>query len=130
MVVAVDDSLFGTDYSSKGEITSSGDISLVTGLENAKQNIHNWLGTDKGFYPSIDSEYGSLISEALGNDTNQVNIDTIMIYIENALLENPRVQNILSINPYTTIQDTLLFKIEVELVNGQNDTFTIDINGE
>ena len=130
MVVAVDDSLFGTDYSSKGEITSSGDISLVTGLENAKQNIHKWLGTDKGFYPSIDEEYGSLISEALGNDTNQVNIDTIMIYIENALLENPRVQNILSINPYTTIQDTILFKIEVELVNGQNDTFTIDINGE
>lgn len=126
MVVA-DDSLFGTDYSSTGEITSTGDISLVTGINNAKQNIHNWLGTDKGFYPSIDEEYGSLISEALGNDTNNVNLDTISIYIENALYDNPRVQSILQILPYTTVNDTIIFKIEVELVNGQYESFTVNI---
>lgn len=129
MVVA-DDSIFGTDYSSKGEITSTGDISLVTGLDNAKQNIKSWLGTDKGFYPSIDTEYGSLISEALGNDTTNVNLDTIIIYIENALYANPRVQSILQVTPYSTVNDSILFKIEVELVNGQNDTFTIDITEE
>lgn len=124
-MVAVDDSLFGTDYNSNGEITSNGDISLVSGIDNAKQNIHNWLGTDKGFYSNIDENYGSLISEALGDDTTLINKDIMIIYIQNALYENPRVQTILNIEPYQTVQDKLIFKVEVELVNGQYTSFTV-----
>lgn len=127
MAYKVDDSLFGTDYSSKGELTSTGDIGLVTGLDNAKQNIKNWLSTDKGFYPSIDEEYGSEISEVLGWDTLETNVSAIMLCIENALYDNPRVKQILELTPYTTVKDTIVIRVSVELVNGQNDNFTLDI---
>ena len=43
----IDDSLFGADYSSKGELTSTGDIALVEGLTYAKQSIINNILIEK-----------------------------------------------------------------------------------
>ena len=123
----VDDSIFGTDYDSKGGLTSTGDIALVTGLDNAKQNIRNWLLTDKGFYPSIDDEYGSEIREALGEDFDDATIDLVIVYIQNALYDNPRVENIESISPYVTVNDELIIQIGVTLVNGENESFNINL---
>lgn len=126
-MIQADDSLFGVDYSNSGELTSSGDISLVSGLDNAKQNIKSWLLTDKGFYPSIDENYGSNISEALGYDTVESTISAVSVHIINALLENPRVEEIISVNPYRTIKDVLMFQISVILVNGESESFSISI---
>ena len=128
MVVEVDDSLFGTDYSSKGELTASGDISLVTGLDNAKQSIRNWLLTEKGFYPSVDDEYGSEIKLALGEDYDTPNIDALKIYIQNALYDNPRVKDILGISEYLTVKGEVTMHIEVELVNGSEESFNIGLD--
>lgn len=127
MAYKIDDSLFGTDYSSKGELTSTGDISLVSGIDNAKQNIKNWLSTDKGFYPSIDEDYGSEISEVLGWDNIENHTSALILCIENALYDNPRVQRILEITPYQTVKDTIIMQVTVELVNGQTDNFTLNI---
>ena len=126
-MVEVDDSLFGTDYNSKGELTSNGDISLVTGLNNAKQNIKNWLLTDKGFYPEIDTEYGSLIRLSLGTDYREENIDAVIVHIKNALYDNPRVLNILEINPYTTVTDELIIQLRLELVNNTITDLNLNI---
>ena len=126
-MVEADDSLFGTDYSSTGELTSNGDIGLVTGLDNAKQNIKNWLLTDKGFYPEIDTEYGSLIRVSLGEDFIDENIDTAIVHVQNALYANPRVLNILEINPYITINDELIIQLRLELVNNTITDLNLNI---
>ena len=123
-----DDSIFGVDYSSTGELSSTGDIKLVSGLDNAKQNIRNWLLTDKGFYPSVDTEYGSEIREALGEDENNATLDTLIIYIQNALYDNPRVQSIETITPYSTVKGELTLNISVLLVNGETETFNINLD--
>ena len=123
----LDDSIYGCDYSSKGGITASGDIELVEGLSNAKQSIHNQLLTEKGFYPSIDEEYGSEIYEVLGEDFEEGSIDALTIHIENALLENPRVLDINRIDPYITVDKKLNFIIEVELVNGEEEEIIIEL---
>ena len=125
-----DDSIFGTDYSSKGGVTSSGDMELVTGLDNAKQNIRNWLLTDKGFYPNIDDEYGSEIREVLGEDYEEESISALKIYVTNALLDNPRVQTIKNITPYITIDNKIKLLIEVLLVNGTSDSLNITVEEE
>ena len=122
-----DDSIFGTDYSSKGGVTSNGDMELVTGLDNAKQNIRNWLLTDKGFYPNIDSDYGSEIREVLGEDYEEESISALKIYVTNALLDNPRVQTIQNITPYITIDNKIKLLIEVLLVNGTSDSLNITV---
>ena len=123
----LDDSIYGCDYSSKGGVTASGDIELVEGLSNAKQSIHNQLLTEKGFYPSIDEEYGSEIYEVLGEDFEEGSIDALTIHIENALLENPRVLDINRIDPYITVDKKLNFIIEVELVNGEEEEIIIEL---
>ncbi len=123
----VDDEIYGTDYSSHGGVTATGDIELVTGLDNARQSIHNWLLTDKGYYPSVDTEYGSEIREVLGEDYEEKSIEALKVYIRNALLDNPRVQTINSIEPYTLVDKTLLMKISVELVNGSTEEVNITI---
>ncbi len=123
-----DDTIFGCDYSSNGGVTATGDIETIQGLDNAKQSIHNWLLTDKGFYPNIDSEYGSEIREIFGEDYEEQNINALRIFVQNALLDNPRVKTINSINPYVTVDRKIILKIQVELVNGTEDYLNITIN--
>ena len=82
-MVEVDDSIFGVDYSSNGGVSATGDIELVEGLANAKQNIRNQLLTRKGMYPSVDTEWGSEIFEVLGEDFEASSIDALKIYIQN-----------------------------------------------
>ena len=123
-----DDTIFGCDYSSNGGVTATGDIETIQGLDNAKQSIHNWLLTDKGFYPNIDSEYGSEIRAIFGEDYEEQNINALRIFVQNALLDNPRVKTINSINPYVTVDRKIILKIQVELVNGTEDYLNITIN--
>lgn len=121
----LDDSIYGVDYSSTGRISNTGDMLLVEGLDNAKQSIHNQILTEKGFYPEIDDEYGSEIYEVLGEDSEDSSIEALKVYIKNALLENPRVNEIISIEPYLTIDKQIIVMIKVELVNGAEEDLNI-----
>ena len=123
-----DNSIFGVDYSSLGGVTATGDIELVEELDNAKQSIRNWILTDKGFYPSVDTEYGSEIRETLGDDFEDTTVDALIVYVQNALYSNPRVNIIKRIEPYVTIDKQLQLVIEVELVNGTEETFNVEVN--
>lgn len=127
MMVEVDDSLFGCDYSSNGGVSATGDIELVEGIKNAEQSITNQILTEKGVYPSIDTEYGSEIFEVLGEDYEDYNVDALIVHIQNALLDNPRVLSINSIEPYVTVDKKLHIVIETVLVNGTTDNFNINL---
>ena len=125
----MDDSLFGCDYSSNGGVTATGDIMLIEGIDNAKQSIKNQLMTEKGFYPSVDDEYGSEIYEVLGEDFEEPSVDALVVYIQNSLLENERVKDILSIDPFVTVDKKLVMMINVELVNGTEESLNIEFEG-
>ena len=121
----LDDSIYGVDYSSTGEVSNTGDMLLVEGLNNAKQSIRNQLLTLKGFYPSMDTDYGSEIYEVLGEDIEESTVEALKVYIRNTLLDNPRVKEIVEINPYLTVNKELVVMIKVELVNGTEEDLNI-----
>lgn len=125
IVMELDDSIYGVDYSSTGNISNTGDMLLVEGLDNAKQSIRNQLLTEKGFYPSVDTDYGSEIYEVLGEDIEEPTLEALKVYIRNTLLENPRVKEILEINPYLTIDKQLIVMLRVGLVNGTEEDLNI-----
>lgn len=121
----LDDSIYGVDYSSTGNVSNTGDMLLVEGLDNAKQSIRNQILTEKGFYPSVDTDYGSEVYEVLGEDIEEPTLEALKIYIQNTLLDNPRVKEILDINPYWTIDKQLIVMIKVGLVNGTEEDLNI-----
>ena len=82
----LDDSIYGVDYSSTGKVSNTGDMLLVEGLDNAKQSIRNQILTEKGFYPSVDTDYGSEIYEVLGEDIEEPTLEALKVYIKNTLL--------------------------------------------
>lgn len=127
--VEIDDEIYGVDYSTNGGVTASGDIELVDGLKNARQSIINQILIEKGAYPSIDTEYGSEIYEVLGNDLEESNIQSLQVYIENVLLENPRVLEINRIEPIITIDKKISIILEIVLVNGTEETLNIEFGG-
>ena len=86
-----DTEIYGTDYDSQGLISSTGDIGLVTELANAEQAIRNRLLTKLGTYPTIDDEYGSEVHEVLGEKRNEDLISQLSVYVENCMLDEPRV---------------------------------------
>lgn len=130
--MVVNDEIFGVDYDSRGGLTSTGDIALISNIDNAKQNIRNWLLTSKGYYPNIDDEYGSEIKEILGDDLTDDTIDLLKVYITNALYDNPRVENINAIETHITVKNELIVNLELELVDGSNTnvSFTLYDNND
>lgn len=123
----LDDSIYGCDYSSTGQVSETGDILLVEGLSNARQSILNQLLTEKGFYPSIDTEYGSEIYEIFGEDVEDFNLDALEVYIKNALLENGRVESINRLDTYVTVDKKIMVLLEISLVNGAEETVNFEL---
>ncbi|MDO5827307.1 MAG: DUF2634 domain-containing protein [Methanobrevibacter sp.] len=123
----LDDSIYGCDYSSTGEVSPTGDILLVEGLANARQSILNQLLTEKGFYPSIDLDYGSEIYEIFGEDIEEFNIEALKVYITNALLENERVESIKRLDVHVLANKKINVLLELELVNGTDEIITFEL---
>ena len=123
-----DTEIYGADYSSDGFITSNGDIGLVSELANAVQAIRNRLLTRLGTYPTIDDEYGSNVHEALGEKINSALISELRVYIENCMLEEPRVYEILSLDISKEGHDTIHLQLQLQLVDGSEVGFEERIN--
>ena len=123
----LDDSIYGCDYSSTGGVSATGDILLVDGLANARQSILNQLLTEKGFYPSVDEEYGSEIHEIFGEDIEEFNLDALKVYITNALLENERVASIKRLDVHVLVTKKINVLLELELVNGTDEIMTFEL---
>ena len=123
-----DTEIYGTDYSSEGFITSNGDIGLVTELANAEQAIRNRLLTRLGTYPNIDTEYGSNVHQALGEKINSSLIRELEVYIENCMLEEPRVYRILTLDITPENHDSIKLQLQLQLVDGSEIGFEERIN--
>lgn len=123
----LDDSIYGCDYSSSGGISETGDLLLVEGLPNARQSIINQLLTEKGYYPSIDTDYGSEIYEIFGEDIESFNIDALEVYITNALLENERVESINRLDIHVAVDKKINVILGLKLVNGIEDNITFEL---
>ena len=123
----LDDSIYGCDYSSSGGISETGDLLLVEGLPNARQSIINQLLTEKGYYPSIDTDYGSEIYEIFGEDIESFNLDALEVYITNALLENERVESINRLDIHVAVDKKINVIMGLKLVNGIEDNITFEL---
>ena len=123
-----DTEIYGADYSSDGFITSDGDIGLVTELDNAEQAIRNRLLTRLGTYPSIDTDYGSEVHLVLGEKINAAMISELRVYIENCMLEEPRVYEVLDLDISVVEHDSLHLQLQLQLVDGSEVGFEETIN--
>lgn len=123
-----DTEIYGADYSSEGFITSDGDIGLVSELDNAEQAIRNRLLTRLGTYPTIDSDYGSEIHNVLGEKINSQTLSELRVYIENCMLEEPRVYRILNLDIKQEGHDVLHLQLQLQLVDGSEIGFEETIN--
>lgn len=118
--------IYGVDYSSTGSVSSTGDILCVAGLDNARQAIRNELLTPMGSYPSMDDEYGSEIYKIHGEDLTSNLEQALIVYIENALMKQERVNRIENIEVRLT-KDGLRAYLHVLLVNGSEEELTLDL---
>lgn len=123
-----DTEIYGCDYSSLGFISSNGDIGLVSELDNAEQAIRNRLLTRLGTYPTIDTEYGSEVPLILGEKITDELISELQVYIENCMLEEPRVYEIINLNISVVEHDTLHLQLQLQLVDGSEIGFEENIN--
>jgi hypothetical protein len=123
-----DTEIYGCDYSSTGFITSNGDMGCVSELDNAEQAIKNRLLTRLGTYPNIDSEYGSEIHLVQGEKRNDKHINELEIYIQNCMLEEPRVYEVTDLNITEVEHDALRIDLLLLLVDGSELGFTEEIN--
>ena len=120
--------IYGADYSSIGFITSGGDLGLVTELDNAEQAIRNRLLTRLGTYPTIDTEYGSEVPLVLGEKITKGLVSELRVYIENCMLEEPRVYEILNCDITIEEHDRLHLQLQLQLVDGSEIGFEENIN--
>ena len=123
-----DTEIYGADYSSDGFITSNGDIGLVTELANAEQAIRNRLLTRLGTYPNIDTEYGSNVHQAVGEKRNPSLISELRVYVENCMLEEPRVYGIINLDITLAEHEVLVIALHLQLVDGSEIGFEERIN--
>ena len=123
-----DTEIYGTDYASDGFITSNGDVGLVSELDNAEQAIRNRLLTRLGTYPTIDTDYGSEVHQALGEKRNSALISELRVYVENCMLEEPRVYGILDLDITLEDKDVLRLQLQLQLVDGSELGFEETIN--
>lgn len=123
-----DTSIYGEDYDSRGLLSSTGDIGLVNGLSNAEQAIRNRLLTRLGTYPNIDTEYGSEVFEVLGEKITEDLINELEVYIQNCMLEDPRVYSVIDLNINVMGHDTLKVGLQLQLVDGSELGFEEEID--
>lgn len=123
-----DTEIYGTDYDSRGLISSNGDIGLVSELDNAEQAIRNRLLTKLGTYPTIDTDYGSEVSSVLGEKHNEDLISQLSVYVENCMLDEPRVYGITDLSISIVDHETLHLRLQLQLVDGSELGFEETIN--
>ena len=123
-----DTEIYGVDYDSTGALSSTGDIGLVSELGNAEQAIRNRLLTRLETYPSIETEYGSEVYRVLGERITADLISELRVYINNCLLEEPRVYEVIDLDITTVGHDGLRVDLQVQLVDGSELGFEEIIN--
>lgn len=79
-------------------ISSKSDLSQVRYYDNLTQAIISRLKTSIGELP-LHPDYGCRLSELIGTNANQLSLSLAQMHVREALLQEPRVEEIISINP-------------------------------
>ena len=94
-IIGTDIKLLDSEFGSDIELTSSGDIRIVSGPENLGQAIINRIKTITGELEELGhAEYGSTIYDFIGRQNNQITRDRLKIMIKNCLLMERRIKEI------------------------------------
>lgn len=120
----MDEDIFGIDYSANGELTSTGGLMLISGLDNAKQAIYNRLLTRTEIYDYLNN-YGCDLSNLYGEPTNHNSLQLLELIIKDSLNLEPRVKQILNLNCYFE-DKTIIAEMSLLLVDGS----VLDLNVE
>lgn len=102
---------FGTDIDKDWSVTATGDLKLVSGLENAEQQVLKRLTTPYGELEVLGSpEYGNQSYGVLGETDLELAKSLIEIYNDECLKSEPRVETIESIQ---IVKDGNAFTIDL-----------------
>jgi len=80
------------------QVNSKNDLQAVNFYDNLSQAISNRLKTEIGEL-SLHPLYGSRLPELLGTNADELTLTTAKMHVREALLQEPRIQSIVSITP-------------------------------
>lgn len=114
---------FGTDIDSAWEVSNTGDLKLVSGTDNAAQAVTNRLTTnirELEWAYGEEEPYGTESDDMLGETDLETARATIELYDALALLEDPRVEDITSIQATMTEPEVCIVEINVQFIEEDN----------
>lgn len=111
------DILFGNDFS----VTASGDLATVGGFANLVQAIGDRLRTARGSLPE-DPTYGSDIFQLISDPDTPAFRALAKEMIREAVLEDPRVLRVDSIDVRKSAPDRIEFTVGIVTITGQRGT--------
>ena len=79
-------------------INTKNDLTTVRYDNNLVQSVVNRLRTQIGELPE-HPDYGSRLNELIGTNANELTLSTAKMYVRAALLQEPRIEEILEIRP-------------------------------
>lgn len=98
-------------------VDASGDLSTVEGVDNLAQAIVCRLSTAIGEMEDLGHpEYGSRLSEALGEPRSDRTLKRIQRIVESSLAGERRVREVVSISTFPDSRDPNMVSIEITVV--------------
>jgi hypothetical protein len=122
---------YGCDIDSNLELDpETGDFKIVEGVDNAIQAVKNRLETRLDELISLGYvNYGNQAYEELGITDTFIAIGHTEIYTKNCLLEEPVVEDLLSMDIYFK-DNTLYGELVIKLVNSEEVPVSFEINDD
>lgn len=96
-------------------ISTKQDLTQVSSVENLKQAIINKLRTQKGEI-SLNPNYGGRLQELIGTNANDLTLSTAKMNVREVLLQEPRIQEIVSITPKFSNREKTIIEIGIIVI--------------
>ena len=131
------DTLFGTDLQlvfQRGAVdlaNEAGGLNTVAGLDNLVQALSLRLLVDRGDLAGIGHpRYGSKIRDLIGEPMDRANRELIRRYVRRALLEDPRVQEVVEtvVSARADAPDSVEVRAVVKAIDGSAAQLEVTLN--
>ena len=121
---------FGCDIDISWNANEQGDFKVISDLENAEQAVYNRLLTKLGELTPLGSpRYGNQAFEVLGETNQKVAKQKIILFTRTCLLQDPRVNNIISITATFNFKSAEV-QASVQLIGEDTPSNLVIIFGE
>jgi phage baseplate assembly protein W len=105
-------------------VTEKGDLDTVEDYDDLAQAIIIRLSTDEGeLYDIGHADYGSHLYEVVGELNNEVTRKRIQSIIRECLFQEPRIQEVVSVNVLTDHKDPHRLDIEITVLPIDSKTY-------